>query len=82
MPLRGGVRRLMANAILNFHFDFLNPSLMQRNVTGLDLMDKKFQEIDSLKLIAAKKATVLYQSNVGDIEIHMFCLSYGKSLKK
>ena len=55
---------------------------MQRNVTGLDLMDKKFQEIDSLKLIAAKKATVLYQSNVGDIEIHMFCLSYGKSLKK
>ena len=24
----GGVGRLMANAILNFHFDFLNPSLM------------------------------------------------------
>ena len=23
----GGVGRLMANAILNFHFDFLNPSL-------------------------------------------------------
>ena len=23
----GGVKRLMANAILNFHFDFLNPSL-------------------------------------------------------
>ena len=29
LPLRGegGVRRLMANAILNFHFDFLNTSL-------------------------------------------------------
>ena len=29
MPLRGGggVGRLMANAILNFHFDYLNPSL-------------------------------------------------------
>ena len=24
----GGGGRLMANAILNFHFDFLNPSLM------------------------------------------------------
>ena len=24
----GGVGRLMANAILNFHFDFLNPSLI------------------------------------------------------
>ena len=27
-PLWGGVGRLMANAILNFHFDFLNPSLI------------------------------------------------------
>ena len=25
----GGVGRLMANAILNFHFDYLNPSLSQ-----------------------------------------------------
>ena len=25
----GGVGRLMANAILNFHFDFLNPSLIR-----------------------------------------------------
>ena len=24
----GGVGRLMANAILNFHFDYLNPSLI------------------------------------------------------
>ena len=24
----GGARPLMANAILNFHFDFLNPSLI------------------------------------------------------
>ena len=30
MPLRGlGVGPLMANAILNFHFDFLTPSLTQ-----------------------------------------------------
>ena len=31
MPLRGrgGVGPLMANAILNFHFDFLTPSLIQ-----------------------------------------------------
>ena len=29
LPLRGGgVGRLMENAILNFHFDFLNPSLI------------------------------------------------------
>ena len=26
----GGVGPLMANAILNFHFDFLNPSLMYK----------------------------------------------------
>ena len=26
----GGVGRLMANAILNFHFDFLNPSLINK----------------------------------------------------
>ena len=30
-----GVRRLMANAILNFHFDFLYPSLNAAAVTGL-----------------------------------------------
>ena len=32
LPLRGGgggVGRLMANAILNFHFDFLNTSLIR-----------------------------------------------------
>ena len=30
VPLRGGgVGRLMANAILNFHFDYLNPSLIE-----------------------------------------------------
>ena len=27
MPLRGGVGRLMAKSILNFHFDYWNPSL-------------------------------------------------------
>ena len=27
VPLRGGVGRLMANAILNFHFDYLTTSL-------------------------------------------------------
>ena len=29
----GGVWPLMANAILNFHFDFLNPSLMKHQNT-------------------------------------------------
>ena len=29
MPLRGGVGPLMANAILNFHFDYLTPSLIK-----------------------------------------------------
>ena len=28
VPLRGGGRSLMAKTILNFHFDYLNPSLM------------------------------------------------------
>ena len=34
MPLRGGGRvgRLMANTILNFHFDYWNPSLRQLSV--------------------------------------------------
>ena len=27
VPLRGGVGRLMAKTILNFHFDYLKPSL-------------------------------------------------------
>ena len=37
VPLRGGgVGRLMANAILNFHFDYLNPSLIKNpNQTSL-----------------------------------------------
>ena len=29
MPFRGGGRRLMAKTILDFHFDYLNPSLSQ-----------------------------------------------------
>ena len=39
LPLRGegGVGPLMANAILNFHFDFLNPSLMWAMVLGHNL---------------------------------------------
>ena len=34
LPLRGGGRRLMANTILNFHFDYWHTSL--RKVTGID----------------------------------------------
>ena len=30
--IKGGVGRLMANAILNFHFDYLNPSLIDKIV--------------------------------------------------
>ena len=29
LPLRGGVGPLMANAILNFHFDYPHPSLIE-----------------------------------------------------
>ena len=36
LPLRGGgVGPLMANAILNFHFDFLNPSLTRSKSTAV-----------------------------------------------
>ena len=34
----GGVGRLMANAILNFHFDFLKPSLTYTRLIGPDLV--------------------------------------------
>ena len=34
MPLRGGGRRLMANTILNFHFDYRNPSLSETLVSN------------------------------------------------
>ena len=34
MPLRGGVGRLMANAILNVHFDYPHPSLTHIQVWG------------------------------------------------
>ena len=38
LPLRGGgAGRLMANAILNFHFDYLNPSLKFTVVLSLSL---------------------------------------------
>ena len=34
-PLWGGVGRLMANTILNFHFDYLHPSLSAAEATCL-----------------------------------------------
>ena len=34
MPLRGGGRRLMANAILNFHFDYWHTSLIHHPPTS------------------------------------------------
>ena len=41
----GGAGRLMANAILNFHFDFLNPSLsiIQHMVYFSTLCVKRFK---------------------------------------
>ena len=39
MPLRGGAggRRLMANTILNFHFDYRHPSLsLKKALTGTE----------------------------------------------
>ena len=51
---RGGVGRLMANAILNFHFDFLNPSL---NTLIRYLVEVKFLHKhnfpDSLMILSA-----------------------------
>ena len=53
MPLGGGGRRLMANTILNFHFDYLNPSLraltnstyrsQQGNFTQTPFSDIRYQ---------------------------------------
>ena len=37
----GGVGRLLANAILNFHFDFLNPSLSTPNETKYEKYSQK-----------------------------------------
>ena len=50
MPLRGGgVGPLMANAILNFHFDFLTPSLMEEVlVSTKDIMTKFMIDSGSL----------------------------------
>ena len=42
LPLRGD-GRLMANAILNFHFDFLNTSLSFQSQVFLSLQDVKFK---------------------------------------
>ena len=32
----GGVGRLMANAILNFHFDYMTPSLIEDSDSDVD----------------------------------------------
>ena len=48
MPLRGGgVRRLMANTILNFHFDYWNTSLMCLQTTYLQGI-LQFPDVQSL----------------------------------
>ena len=47
----GGVGPLMANAILNFHFDFLNPSLTWNLQSEL-----RFVTIDSVKFLARKNS--------------------------
>ena len=43
MPLRGGwgVGRLMANAILNFHFDYLNPSLTEMTTAAMTVRRRR-----------------------------------------
>ena len=38
----GGVARLMANAILNFHFDYLTPSLISSIDGGLQFLSFQF----------------------------------------
>ena len=43
MPLRGGVGRLMANAILNFHFDYWHTSLTKINPVRCLMKSYSFQ---------------------------------------
>ena len=43
LPLRGGVGRLMANAILNFHFDFPGTSLNPNQEMAPDLPLSRFE---------------------------------------
>ena len=61
MPLRGGVGPLMANAILNFHFDYLNTSLISfhevacpsnwENSDEIGKIDLRFKGGDMLKTL-------------------------------
>ena len=51
----GGVGPLMANAILNFHFDFLNPSLIigakkRKNELMVLFFDKQIQGTEETKV--------------------------------
>ena len=47
----GGVGSLMANAILNFHFDFLHPSLIQKkkDILNEKLVHRLFVPLQPLK---------------------------------
>ena len=44
----GGVGPLLANAILNFHFDFLTPSLSQPTCGKLRKIKKSPQKMENL----------------------------------
>ena len=47
----GGVGRLMANAILNFHFDYLNPSLIQFQKNDLYRENRQLGDSDVIIMI-------------------------------
>ena len=69
MPLRGGgVGPLMANAILNFHFDYLTPSL--RN-----LLDYVLQVRTDYVLQVRNLLTLYYKL---ELTMYYYCLWYDK----
>ena len=60
----GGVGRLMANAILNFHFDYLNPSLscikQDRHLTS--------KSMDTLVLSMFRRKDVDVDIDIDDVQ--------------
>ena len=71
LPLRGGgVGPLMANAILNFHFDFLHPSLIwalwasEQKVEWMEWMDTPIDCYDYYSTCGANKCFVPIEHNL------------------
>ena len=54
----GGVGRLMANAILNFHFDYMTPSLIEDSDSDVDSLQRVSKPSTAGKTAEAEKKTV------------------------